>query len=243
MLVDARQQREGGGAGLRVAAAAARHRDAVVAAALLEDVAGLERRRDRDQLRVHRRAVHALVVVLEQDLPVRGDLADRLVARCAARRSRSARTRPPTLRPARAGCRADPASGSPRWTKTNPSHTSTVTGQSPNSRAVDLVLLHERCADQPPVERIAPRVVRALDRAAQPPGRLLVAQARAAMAADVVEAAQLAVLAADDQDALADDVDGQELARLGERIDPARVEPVAGRKPARARASKTSGAW
>ena len=51
------------------------------------------------------------------------------------------------------------------------------------------------------------------------------------MAADVVEAAQLAVLAADDQDALADDVDGQERTRLGERIDPARVEPVPEENP------------
>ena len=51
------------------------------------------------------------------------------------------------------------------------------------------------------------------------------------MAADVVEAAQLAVLAANDQDALADDIDGQERAGLGERIDPARIEPVPEENP------------
>ena len=47
------------------------------------------------------------------------------------------------------------------------------------------------------------------------------------MAADVVEAAEPAVLAADDEDALAHHVDGEEVAGLGRMVRAAGVEPLA----------------
>src|SRR4029077_18774318 len=47
------------------------------------------------------------------------------------------------------------------------------------------------------------------------------------MAADVVETAELAVLAANDENALADDVDREEVAGLGRVVGAPRVEPLA----------------
>jgi hypothetical protein len=54
-----------------------------------------------------------------------------------------------------------------------------------------------------------------------------IADARAAVAAHVVEAAQLAVLATDDEDALPHDVDGEEVSRLERLVDATGVEPLA----------------
>src|SRR4029077_11467448 len=81
-------------------------------------------------------------------------------------------------------------------------------------RAVDLVRADERRADQGALVAVAPRVVQALDRALRVAAGLRIAEPRAAMPADVVKAAQLAVAAANDEDALADNVHGQEIARL-----------------------------
>src|SRR5206468_8367902 len=67
------RRRTGGGV------AGAFHRDAPVVAALLEDETLAEGRRDGDELRVDRRTVEALVVVLDQDLPVGPQLGDRAV--------------------------------------------------------------------------------------------------------------------------------------------------------------------
>ena len=57
--------------------------------------------------------------------------------------------------------------------------------------------------------------------------RLGVADAAAAVAAHVVEAAQLSVLAADHEHALADDVGGEEVARLSGLVGAANVDPFA----------------
>ena len=74
-------------------------------------------------------------------------------------------------------------------------------------------------------------MVRALDRALRVPARLGVADARTAMPADVVEAAELLVLPADDDDALAGDVDGDEIARFGRLVGPRDVHPFAEEHP------------
>src|SRR5262249_16090543 len=91
--------------------------------------------------------------------------------------------------------------------------------------AVDLVLADHRRADEPPVERVRPGVVRTLDRAAQLTGAS-VAEARAAVTAHVVEPAQRLVFPADDDTALACDVRDRESARFGERVVAGDVEAV-----------------
>ena len=60
--------------------------------------------------------------------------------------------------------------------------------------AVELVLVDERRSDQPAVVGVAPRVVRAFERPLRMAIRLGVAQPRPAMAADVVEPVEPAVL-------------------------------------------------
>jgi hypothetical protein len=91
---------------------------------------------------------------------------------------------------------------------------------------VDLVLAHARGGDQLALEGVAPRVVDAGERAALLP-EVLLAQHGAAVAADVVEAAQLAVVAAHDEDRLADDVDAEPRSGLGSLVGAARDEPRA----------------
>src|SRR5207344_776308 len=93
-------------------------------------------------------------------------------------------------------------------------------------RAVELVRADERRPDQLAVVGVAPGVVRALDRALRMSVRLRVADAAAAVAAHVVEAAQLSVLAADDENALACDVGGEEIPRLGSLGGTPDVEPL-----------------
>ena len=171
------------------------------------------------------RAVEALVVVLDHDLPVRRDLADGLVggAELAEPEPLVLDDRPLALRgqavaqPVRRLSEVHEDEALPDLDRDRPE---AVFGP------VDLVFLHERRADQLSVERIAPGVVAALDRAAQATGRLLVTQARPAMTTDVVEATQLAVLAPYDEDALPDHIDGKKIAGFGERVDPARIDPV-----------------
>src|SRR5262249_48590197 len=91
--------------------------------------------------------------------------------------------------------------------------------------AIDLVLGDHRRPDQSPVEPVAPRVVRALDGAAQLPAPGL-AELRAAVAAHVVEAAQDIVLAAAGEDALARDVVGGAGSRHLQFVGAAEVVPA-----------------
>src|SRR4029079_11308745 len=96
---------------------------------------------------------------------------------------------------------------------------------------VELVLRDERRPDQRAVVGVRPGVVRALDRALRVAVRLRVADARAAMPADVVEAAELAVLPADHDDALTGDVDGDEIAGLRGLVGPRDVHPFTEEHP------------
>src|SRR5947209_12721320 len=100
-----------------------------------------------------------------------------------------------------------------------------VHGPEGERRTVELVLTDERRADQLAVVRVAPGVVRALDRALRVPLRLGVADAAATVAAHVVETVQLRVLAADDEDTFADDVCSKKISRLGCLVRASDVEP------------------
>ena len=99
-------------------------------------------------------------------------------------------------------------------------------------RAVDLVLLDHRRGHERPVEGVAPRVVGAAQVGAHL-ALLVVADPGAAVPADVVEGADLLVLAADDQDALAGDLDAQPGAGLGDPFGSPDVDPVAVEDPLR----------
>src|SRR5581483_3237968 len=93
-------------------------------------------------------------------------------------------------------------------------------------RPIEFVLVDERRPDQAAVVGVAPRVVRTLDRALGVAARFGIAEPRASVAADVVERAELRVLAADDHEALAGDVDGDEIAGLGRLVGPGDVHPL-----------------
>src|SRR5690349_582577 len=83
---------------------------------------------------------------------------------------------------------------------------------------------HVRRAEQTSGEVIVPGVIRTLDAIAEPAFRVR-ADARAAMAAHVEERANLAVLAAGDDDALLGEGAGEEIAGAGNLIDSAGADP------------------
>ena len=204
-----------------------------VAAALL-----LERRHDAAQLRVHARAVVALVVVLDDDLPVGPDVVDDPPDRPQVRQ-RVARDAPGDLAELR---RERVARGNPlrRQVHEQPAAPGVdgdrVQAELGGLEAVGLA--EERRVPDAAVELVAPRVVRAADDALEAAGRprgvargrvvALVGrgQARPAMAADVVVGADVAGAVADDDDLLAGDVDREEVARLGELLDPSGEDPL-----------------
>lgn len=87
------------------------------------------------------------------------------------------------------------------------------------------VFVHVRRADELAVVGIGPGVVRALQGVGELPGRGG-AEARTAVAADVVEGAAHAVAAMQEDDALAAEVEEGVLAWLGDLLDPAGAEPM-----------------
>src|SRR5207247_6958790 len=86
--------------------------------------------------------------------------------------------------------------------------------------------VHGGCADQPAIEGIRPRVVRTLDRLGQP-ARGRFAEARAAVAADVVVRMPLARLIAQHDDALARDLHDEVVARRRQRGVAPHTDPMA----------------
>src|SRR3954471_4888215 len=105
-----------------------------------------------------------------------------------------------------------------------------VDGPERGRRAVDLVLLDHGSGDQRPVERVAPGVVGAAQVAAHR-ALLVVADARAAVPADVVEGAELLVLAADHQQALVGELHPHPVAGPGHAFGASDVDPVAVEDP------------
>ena len=97
-------------------------------------------------------------------------------------------------------------------------------------RPVDLLLLDHRRGDQSPVQGVAPRVVRTADVAARV-ALLVVAQPGSPVPADVVEAADLVVLPAHDQQALATELDPHPRPRSLEAFRSSDVDPVAVEDP------------
>ncbi len=163
------------------------------------------------QAGVRDRDVVALEVVVGDDLPVRrlaaGRLAEPLHGRDVVRGE-------PLLR-ARRGRRRSGAASRSRLTKTKPANCSTRAGIRPSvdlsSPAKPRPSGH---ADQAAVGAVGPAVVGAAQRLAALAAAL--AQARRAVAADVAERAQLAVLAADQQRRLGADLHGGETAGLAQ---------------------------
>ena len=92
----------------------------------------------------------------------------------------------------------------------------------------ELVLLHVRRADQLTVQVVGPRVIRTDERLADVAGPLeIVDELRSAVAADVVEAAQLAGLGPHHEDRLACDVANDVVAGVRDLLGPAGTDPVA----------------
>ena len=212
----------------REARGAVAHPVAVVARDLVPDLAEPEQRHDLDELGVHGGAVQALVVVLDDDLPVRLDLvhdphADpelveleplehhqalgALAHLLAQRPRRIARE----VHEDEAGERLD------------------VEPVQREARPVEeLVLLDVRGADELAVEVVDPAVVRAGERLADVAGRgLVVEELRPAVAADVVEALELAAERVGDEDGLAGEVPDDVVAGLGQLLGAADADPVA----------------
>ena len=183
--------------------------------------------------------MQALVVVLDVDLPVRFHLGDRPVRDAQVGQAEALeRQRLVLLAGERLEQRfrlvgeVDEDEARPRVDGNRPE---------PEGVAVDLVLADHRRSDQLPVERVGPGVVWALDRASHPARRGLLAQARSPVTADVVEAAQLLVLAPDDDGALPGDVGHEEIARLRSVVRAPHIEPVAEEDPLPGRARRPRG--
>src|SRR5262249_21429099 len=200
------------------------HRDTPILATLFEDEALAEGGRDGDELGMDGGTVEALVVVLDEDLPVGLQLRHGLPR--GAQLVHLPRLVHQRLVALRLELVADTILGRAEVDEHEPLPHVDLHRPEREGRAVELVLADERRADQLPVVRIAPGVVRTLDRALRVPVRLGVADPTAAMAAHVVETVELPVLAADDEDALADDVDREEVPRLGRLVGASGVEPL-----------------
>ena len=212
----------------RPAAAAAHRRDALVerhraaaprARALVVDAAEVVR--EPVELRVHAGAVQALGVVLDDRLPVGGDVV-------ADAGGPAQRAEPVAGEPLRQ--RADVLPERRRLARDVDEHEpvqdrAADRGQAEAARLEALDLPGVRGVAQRAVEAVGPRVVGALQAPHAALG--LVEQAGAAVAADVVERARRAVLARDHQHALA-----AELARRGTRR-ARRARPRGPRTPSR----------
>ena len=228
LAAEARQRRQVRAPGGGEAVAAAGQRHAAVVPLRIVRRSAAEGGHDRDQLGVHGRAVQALVVVVDQDLPVglhlgHGAVADpqRRQVEARQRQRREVLVCQRLLERHRVGVEVDEQEALPDGDLDRPQA---------QGVAVDLVLAHVGRADQAAVEGVCPGVVGALDGALQAAGGV-VAEPRAAVPADVVEAAQLALLGAHHDHALAGHVDRHEVAGLVQALVAAGVEPGAREHP------------
>ena len=176
---------------------------------------------------MHPSAVQALLVVLDDDLPVGRDLGNG--AHADAQVGQTEALEPDELLAVlydpgleRRGFlgQADEHEALPHVRRHRPQRQRVL---------VDVVVAEVRCGDESAVECVRPRVVRAHERALRAVAAL-VAQARATMAADVGERVEDAVEVAGDQDALAGDVDHRAIAS-GQRVGAHRHEPPTVEEP------------
>ena len=178
------------------------------------------------QARMDHRAMEAFRVVLEQELPVGLDVV-------LDPPPRAERVEPEAREPVEErGVRV--LEGLGLLSEMDEQEAAPRGGRRPVQRIVRAVepfdLVHVGRAQQTSVERVGPRVVRALDRAAQPPP-LLFAESRPAMAAHVVMGARDSILPADDDHALARGRDQEVLARLRDLLLASGAEPGAQEDP------------
>ena len=191
----------------------------------------LERGDHLAQLRVHGATVVALVVVLDDHLPVGEDLvgdASRHAELLQRIVPRSFRDGPEPVHQGSARCQVDEHEAAPRLDRRR------VERELLLPEAV--VLAQERCDPELAVEPVRPRVIRTPDRALESsvrdggiglPRRGLEDQPGAPMTAHVMEGTKPAVSIADDQQPLAGDVEVQVVAGGTQRLRPADEEPLA----------------
>jgi hypothetical protein len=209
-LVEAGQGRKARGAAERERREPLAHRVAEQLAVFL-DLAGAVQRHDLHELGVHRRAVQALVVVLDHDLPVRAHV---VLATGAHTQLTQAVT---SELEQRVGLRGERVVQRPCAGVEVEEHEAVELGDrhGPQTHrvAVDAVCGADvGRAHQAPVERVGPRVVRALDHAARRAGSGQ--QLGAAVPARVRERAQHPVVTTHHDRRLAGDVGHQVVARL-----------------------------
>jgi hypothetical protein len=193
----------------------------------------LERRHDLAQLRMDGAAVIALVVVLDHDLPVGGDVVRDPPRDPKVRERMVVRSPRDVTEPLHQG-----RGGGPR--QVDEHEPAPRVDRRPVEREPFLpetvALGQERCDPELAVESVRPRVVRAADRTFETPvrgarvltdGWSVQHQARPAVATDVVERAEVAGAGPHDQQTLACDVDVHVVARSLERLRPSHEEPLA----------------
>ena len=172
--------------------------------------------------------MQALVVVLDHDLPVRGDLVDDADAD-----PQLLHPEPLEHRDALGACLQElhqrPGLAGREVREQEPRMRLDGEGVQRVVGAVEpLVLLDVRRADQAPAQVVGPGVVRADERLPHRTGRgLVVEELRAAVAAHVVEAVQHAVLVANHEHGLAGQVAHDVVAGVRELLGPSDAHPVA----------------
>ena len=173
------------------------------------------------QLGVDRRAVQALVVILQDQFPIGAhvvfDAAHGAHGREIVVHESSHQRREPLLGRYRRGVEIHEQKPFPLRER--------HAVQRVRLLVESFHFIHVRRADQTPIERVRPRVVGALDRFRETAVRGFT-QAGAAMAADVVVRSGVGRLIAQHDDALARDADQEVIARAGERCFAADADPL-----------------
>ena len=185
--------------------------DPAVVAAQVDHPSGAVERDHGHQFRVHAGAVQALLVVLDDDLPVGGDVADagvrdvqRTHVEALEREEVGAMGAQPLVERRRLFGQADEHEAMPLPNVVRPQR---------QARLVDIGVVEVRGGDQASVERVRPCVVGAHQRTLTAVV-VLVAQPGAAVAAHVGQCMQRAIEIAREQHALAGKLDHGSIARL-----------------------------
>ena len=173
---------------------------------------------------MHRWAVQALAIVLDDDLPIGGHLARR--GACNAEVAGAKALKCARVVVVGGDVVLERAGLSPEIDKQRALPLGNGHAVKPVLGAVNLVGTHVRRANQLAIESVGPGVVRTLDCALQRAGTGI-AQQRAAMAADVVKGTQFAIMVTHDNDVLSGDVGCVVRAGLRDVLGPTNAGPRA----------------
>src|SRR3989475_2947414 len=181
-----------------------------------------EVRRDPIQIRMDRCAMVALLLVLDEDVPIRVDVVRfvRGESKLWERERIELREESPEFVLKGGGLRI----------QIRPHETAPRFEPNPVQAALLLLEVHEgfrvRCSDKPTLRRIGPTVIRTDDGTKLRPRRFL-HEARPPMAADVVEGPYDTVRATDHDDTLTANLTGEEIPRSSDLVLAAQVHPAA----------------